>query len=449
MATDPKREELRVQQTKAVLVAVLDAANKKNDREHALDELAGLVKTAGVKVVGRMTQVRSKLIPATLLGKGKLEELKLLLDSSGADLVVFDNSLSPAQSRNIEKETGRIIVDRSEVILDIFASRARTYEARLQVELAQLQYFRNRLRRRWSHLERIEGGVGAGRGPGETQIETDRRLIDRRIAELKKRLAEVEKRRERTVSARHDQMTVSIVGYTNAGKSTLMNALTGADVLVADKLFATLDTRTRRWQLAKWGEVLLSDTVGFVRNLPHDLVASFRSTLEEARHADLLLHVVDAADPEAEAQIDTVNRVLEEIGVDGSNALIVLNKMDKVRDRAVVDVLRRRFQESVSISASTGDGLDRLGDAVAARLADGYVDVAVETGAGNGRLLAYLADHAEIQSREYTDSRVTLFCRVPKALVDRLADEQTVVTVRNGFAPAPANGQAVAHEQLS
>ncbi len=178
-------------------------------------------------------------------------------------------------------------------------------------------------------------------------------------------------------------------------------------------------------------------------------MASFRSTLEEARHADLLLHVVDAADPEAEAQVDTVNRVLEEIGVDSSNALIVLNKMDKVRDRAVVDVLRRRFQESISISAATGDGLDRLGDAVAARLADGYVDVAVETGAGNGRLLAYLADHAEIKSREYTDSRVTLVCRVPKALVDRLSDEETVVTVRNGFAPAPTNDKAVAHEQFN
>jgi GTPase len=448
LTTDPKREELRVQQTKAVLVAVLDAAQK-NGREHALDELAGLVKTAGVKVVGRMTQVRSRMIPATCLGKGKLDELKLLLDSSGADLVVFDNSLTPAQSRNLEKETGRIIVDRSEVILDIFASRARTYEARLQVELAQLQYFRNRLRRRWSHLERIEGGVGAGRGPGETQIETDRRLIDRRIAELKKRLADVEKRRERTVSARREQMTVSIVGYTNAGKSTLMNALTGSDVYVANKLFATLDTRTRRWQLPKWGEVLLSDTVGFVRNLPHDLVASFRSTLEEARHADLLLHVVDAADPEAEAQIDTVNRVLEEIGVDSSNSLIVLNKMDMVRDRAIVDVLRRRFQESVSISAATGEGLDRLGDAVAARLADGYVDVEIETGAGNGRLLAYLADHAEIKSREYVDSRVTLVCRVPKGLADRLGDDETVVTKWNGFSPTPTNGQPIVHEHQS
>lgn len=420
-------------------MAVLDPAQK-TGRERALDELAGLVKTAGVKVVGRMVQVRGKMIPATCLGRGKLDELKLLVDSNGADLIVFDNNLTPAQSRNLEKETGRIIVDRSEVILDIFASRARTYEARLQVELAQLQYFRNRLRRRWSHLERIEGGVGAGRGPGEKQIETDRRLIDKRIAELKKRLADVEKRRERTVSARREQLAVSIVGYTNAGKSTLMNALTGAEVYVADKLFATLDTRTRRWRIPRWGEVLLSDTVGFVRNLPHHLVASFRSTLEEARHADLLLHVVDAADPEAESQIDTVNRVLDEIGVNHDNSVIVLNKMDMVRDRTVVDVLRRRFEDSVSISAATGDGLEHLGDVVAERLANGYVDVAIETGAGNGRLFAYLSEHAEIKNREYVDSRVTLWCRVPKGLAGRLADDDTVVTVHNGFSAAPTNG---------
>ncbi len=447
--TDPKREDLRVQQSKAVLVGVLDPAQKAN-REHALDELAGLVKTAGVKVVGRMTQVRGRMIPATCLGKGKLEELKQMVDVCGADLVVFDNDLTPSQERNLEKETGRIIVDRSEVILDIFASRARTYESRLQVELAQLQYFRNRLRKRWSHLERIEGGVGTGRGPGEKQIETDRRLIDKRIAELKKRLAEVEKRRERTVSARHEQLTVSIVGYTNAGKSTLMNALTGSEVYVADKLFATLDTRTRRWHIPHWGAVLLSDTVGFVRNLPHHLVASFRSTLEEARHADLLIHVVDAADSEAEAQIDTVNRVLEEIGVNSANSLIVLNKMDCVQDRGIVDVLRRRFNDSVSISAATGQGLDRLAVAVAARLANGYADVEIETGAGNGKLFAFLAERAEIKSREYIDSRVKLVCRIPRAIAERLNEEGTVVTLQNGSAAHPGdalehNGHAPVH----
>ena len=440
---DPKREDLRVQQSKAVLVGVLDPSQKLN-REHALDELAGLVKTAGVKVVGRMTQVRGRMIPATCLGKGKLDELKQMVDVCGADLVVFDNDLTPSQERNLEKQTGRVIVDRSEVILDIFAARARTYEARLQVELAQLQYFRNRLRKRWSHLERIEGGVGAGRGPGEKQIETDRRLIDKRIAELKKRLAEVEKRRERTVCARREQLTVSIVGYTNAGKSTLMNALTGSEVYVADKLFATLDTRTRRWHIPHWGEVLLSDTVGFVRNLPHHLVASFRSTLEEARHADLLIHVVDAADPEAESQIDTVNRVLEEIGVASANSLIVLNKMDRVTDRGVVDVLRRRFDDSVSISAATGQGLDRLAEAVAARLANGYADVEIETGAGNGKLFAYLAERAEIKSREYFDSRVKLVCRIPKAIAKRLNEDGTIVTLQNGSLDSHADA-AVSH----
>ena len=239
-------------------------------------------------------------------------------------------------------------------------------------------------------------------------------------------------------------MTVSIVGYTNAGKSTLMNALTGADVYVANKLFATLDTRTRRWHLPKWGEVLLSDTVGFVRNLPHDLVASFRSTLEEARHADLLLHVVDAADPEAELQIDTVNRVLEEIGVDITNSLIVLNKMDMVRDRAVVDVLRRRFRSRSRSRRHRRWTRSPGGRRVAIRLANGYLDVDIETGAGNGKLLAYLADHAEILSREYTDSR-DLACRVPKALADRLADHETVVTVRNGFAADHHNGHPAVH----
>jgi GTP-binding protein HflX len=436
--TDPKREELRVQQSKAVLVAVLDPDDNV-DRARALDELAGLVKTAGVKVVGRMTQTRGKMVPATCLGRGKLAELKQLIEATGADLVVFDNNLTPAQSRNLEKEAGRIIVDRSEVILDIFASRARTYEARLQVELAQLQYFRNRLRRRWSHLERIEGGVGAGRGPGEKQIETDRRLIDRRIAELKKRLADVEKRRERTVSARREQLTVSIVGYTNAGKSTLMNALTGSEVYVADKLFATLDTRTRRWRIPRWGEVLLSDTVGFVRNLPHHLVASFRSTLEEARHADLLLHVVDASDPEAERQIETVNAVLDEIGVDRGNTLIVLNKMDAVTDRIGVDVLRRRFEDSVSVSAVSGAGLDRLGEVVAERLASGFIDVEIETGVGNGRLFAFLSEHAEIKDRTYDDSRVRLSCRIPKSLAGRLADDDTVLLLCNGHASPAVN----------
>ncbi len=434
---DPKRNELAVERKRAVLVAVVDSA-KKIDKEHVLDELKGLVKTAGVNVVGTLVQSRVRPEPGTCLGKGKLEELKQLIELSDAELVVFDNNLSPSQGRNLEKATDRVIVDRSEVILDIFASRARTYEARLQVELAQLLYFRNRLKRMWTHLERIEGGVGAGRGPGEKQIETDRRLIDRRVAELKKKLQEVEKRRERAVAQRNDHLTVSIVGYTNAGKSTLMNALTGADVYVADKLFATLDTRTRKWRLPHWGDVLLSDTVGFVRDLPHHLVASFKSTLEEARCADLLLHVVDASDPEAERQIETVDRVLDEIGVDHSNSLIVLNKMDAVRDRAVVDVLRRKYVDSVTVSAVQRSGLDRLAEAVANRLAEEYVDADIETSVGNGKLFAYLAEHAEVVDKQYHDSRVSLHCRVPRVLIERLPHGNgTTVTLRNGETIGP------------
>ena len=277
------------------------------------------------------------------------------------------------------------------MILDIFASRARTYEARLQVELAQLQYFRNRLRRRWSHLERIEGGVGAGRGPGEKQIETDRRLIDRRIAELKKRLADVEKRRERTVSARREQLAVSIVGYTNAGKSTLMNALTGAEVFVADKLFATLDTRTRRWRHSALGR----GAVERHGRLRPQLAAPPRRLvpLDARRGAARRLAACTSSTPPTPRPNRRSTRSIAcsmKSASTTNNSVIVLNKMDMVRDRTIVDVLRRRFEDSVSISAATGDGLDHLGDVVAERLANGYVDVEIETGAGNGRLFAYL-----------------------------------------------------------
>jgi GTP-binding protein HflX len=227
-------------------------------------------------------------------------------------------------------------------------------------------------------------------------------------------------------------MTVSLVGYTNAGKRTLMRALTGADVYIADQLFATLDTRTRKWEIPHWGDVLLSDTVGFVRNLPHHLVASFKSTLEEARHADLLLHVVDASNPDSLRQIATVEQVLQELGVDARNALLVLNKLDAVQDHSYVDVLRARHPQAVSVSARDGTGIERLAAAVAERLGDGYVDVAVETSAGNGRLLAFLQQHAQIRDRSYADSRVRLECRVPRRFISSITGEETTVTPLNG-----------------
>ncbi len=399
---DPKRESLKVSSQRAVLAGVFHPDDG-FDRTNALDELKGLVQTAGVEVVGELVQFRETPTPSTCIGSGKLEELKQMILATEAQMVIFDNNLSPSQGRALEQALEKPIVDRSEVILDIFATHARTTEAMLQVELAQLMYYRTRLKRMWTHLERVggggTGGLGAGRGPGEKQLETDRRLIDRRIAELKSRLHDVEERRSRTVSLRREQPTVSLVGYTNAGKSTLMRALTGADVLVEDKLFATLDTRTRRWHVAAFGDVLLSDTVGFVRNLPHHLVASFRSTLEEARHADLLLHVVD-----------------------------------RVQDQSFVDVLRRRYGDTVTISAAQGLGLDRLHEVVGLRLSGGFVEAEIETGVGNGRLFAWLTQHAAEHSRTYIDdaaSRVKIACRLPKQAVGSMPQEDAVVRLQS------------------
>lgn len=428
---DPIRDSLQTQRRTAILVSVPDPSRNLG-REHALDELRGLVKTAGVRVVGTLVQNRERPHPATCLGKGKLDELRELVEATDAELVIFDNNLTPSQGRNLEQELQRIIVDRSELILDIFATHARTHEAKLQVELAQLQYTRTRLKRMWTHLERIEGGIGASRGPGEKQIETDRRLIDQRIAELQVRLKGVEQRRERMVGQRDAHALVSLVGYTNAGKSTLMNALTGSDVYVADQLFATLDTRTRKWTIPHWGSVLLSDTVGFVRDLPHQLVASFKSTLEEARQADLLLHVVDVSNPEAEQQAATVEEVLAEIGVEIRNSILVLNKIDAVQDRGLVDVLRAKYSHAVTVSARDRTGLDRLGEVTSELLSDGFVQVDLEAPAGNGRLLAFLAEHANVQSRQYVDSTVILQCRLSRNWVSRLQSEPGIskITVR-------------------
>ena len=274
----------------AVLVGVLLPDDRTSDSP--LEELEGLAQAAGARVVGQLTQRREKPDPATYMGKGKVDSLKRLVDSVEAEVVLFDNDLSPGQTRNLERDLEVKVLDRTELILDIFAGRARTYEARLAVELAQLEYSLPRLKRLWTHLSRQKKGMGV-RGPGEKQLESDRRLVEKRINDLRSELAAIHRRKEREVATRRDVRTVSLVGYTNAGKSTLLNLLTGADVLTQNALFSTLDTRTRRWHLPGWGPILLSDTVGFIRGLPHHLIASFRATLEEARQADLLLHVAD------------------------------------------------------------------------------------------------------------------------------------------------------------
>jgi len=419
------REDLSVVQEQALLVGVTLAGQE--FAGDPLAELAELARAAGAAVVGRVMQRRQAPDPATYIGKGKLEEVLHKSELFGADVIVFNNDLSPSQIREIEKVTRRKVLDRSELILDIFASRARTHEARLQVELAQLEYTAPRLRGMWTHLERIAGaagGTGVGsvggigtRGPGERQIEIDRRIVSRRIAGLREQIAEVDRRKLREVRARQEFFTVSLVGYTNAGKSTLLNALTGANAFVEDQLFATLDTLTRRWALGGGRSVLLSDTVGFIRDLPHHLVASFRATLEEAIHADLLLHVVDSASPECESQIAAVERVLDDLGVLGKPTILVLNKADIVEDDAALTVLCQRYPNHRLVSARTGRGLEELRAEVEMHMRGEQRRMTLSVPAGDGRALQFLQRFGEVLASSYEDGRAIVdVCIAPRAL---------------------------------
>lgn len=423
-----------VAREKAVLVGVL-LPGREYDGE-PLEELGGLAEAAGARVVGQLTQRRQAPDAATYLGKGKVEELTRLAKKAEADVIVFDNDLSPGQTRNLERECSVRVLDRTELILDIFASRAQTYEARLAVELAQLEYSMPRLKRLWTHLSRQKKGIGL-RGPGEKQLEVDRRLVEKRISDLRGELSGIHRRKQREVAARSDRMTVSLVGYTNAGKSTLMKQLTGADVFIQDALFATLDTRTRRWQLPGWGPVLLSDTVGFIRDLPHHLIASFRATLEEARQANLLLHVADASNPAVGEQIAAAYRVLMEIGLEEKDTLLVLNKIDALPDRARLDSLLARYPTAVGVSARTGLGIPELALAVSEALSRSFRDVEIETGIDNGRLLAYLAAHGEILSKKYLDGRVSVHCRISQRHLGRIEPAEAVVRAFTGNGQAP------------
>jgi GTP-binding protein HflX len=430
VSLDIPRDDLTVHRERAFLVSVA-LPDRPTVGSDPLEELRGLATTAGAQVVGGFVQRRQNIIPATYIGKGKLAELQSQVEAHDTDVVIFDNDLSPAQVRNLEKATGVKVIDRSELILDIFATRARSVEARLQVELAQLEYSLPRLRRMWTHLSRYTGGIGL-RGPGETQLEEDRRLVAERIRDLRHRLAEVQARKEREVRSRQEEHTVSLVGYTNAGKSTLMNALTGAGVHVEDRLFSTLDTRTRQWHLKDWGRVLLSDTVGFIRDLPHHLIASFKATLEETRQSRLLLHVVDASNETAEDQIKAVNQILKELGCADKPSLLVLNKVDRLPDRSFLDVLMRHHPRAVAISAAKGQGLDVLREAVMEALSEDFADAEIETGAANGRVLAYLGAHAEIYRQEFHDNRVTVRCYLPRHLLHHIQGSDVTVRFLSG-----------------
>lgn len=347
------------QKEQAILVGV--ALNSRSELEEELEELAALADTAGAEVVGVLTQTRKEIDPAYFIGQGKAEELARMCAELGADLVIFNHDLTPAQARNLEKLLNTRVVDRTELILDIFAKRARTKQAMLQVELAQLQYQLPRLRRMWQHLSRLGGGIGT-RGPGETQLEVDQRRAKKRIADLQRQLREIQRQTSTRVQSRKERelFTIALVGYTNVGKSTLMNALTKADVFVEDRLFATLDATTRVLYLPDGHRVLLTDTIGFIRKLPPHLIASFHATLEEVRTADLLLHVVDVSHTAMDEHIRVVEETLKGIGAGDKPTILVLNKADKLLPEWDKEALLRRYPNAVFVSALTGEGLDNL-----------------------------------------------------------------------------------------
>ncbi|MBS3821879.1 MAG: GTPase HflX, partial [Phycisphaerae bacterium] len=389
---EPRREELAVRQERAMLVGVLLPDSTADPRD-PLGELRRLAKTVGARVVDEILAKRDQPHPGLYIGTGKAETIARRVEMNDVDCLIFDNDLSPGQIRDLEDLTQCKVLDRSELILDIFASHARTHQARLQVELAQLEYTYPRLTGMWTHLDRHGGGVGT-RGPGERQIETDRRLVQKRVSMLKDKLADIDQRKMREVRSRGDMFTVCLVGYTNAGKSTMMNLLTGAETYVADQLFATLETKTRQWKLDSSQTALLSDTVGFVRDLPHHLVASFRATLEEAIWADLLIHVADASHPRVSDQIRAVEQVLDELGCDRSRSTLVLNKVDAVHDPAVITVLKQTYPKAFLASAVTGQGAADLVELVAERAMGKPVKVELRADCRNGRLMHYIARHA-------------------------------------------------------
>ncbi len=394
------------------------------EHDGPLSEARSLVRAAGAIVLGEgaepWVQRRVAPDPSTFLGSGKVEEIGRTLEELAPDAVLVDNDLSPAQGRNLEKAWKKRVIDRSELILDIFATRARTRQARLQVELAQAEYMRPRLRRMWTHLERTEGAIGT-RGPGETQLETDRRLIDKRLRDLRLRLREIEEHTRRHVRSRAESFTIGLVGYTNAGKSTLLNRLTGSDEFVADMPFATLDTRTRQWRLPDGRVVLVSDTIGFLQRLPHHLVASFHATLEEALNVDLLLHVADAAHPDAETQMRAVEETLARLTRRSPDAL-VLNKVDLVPDPIRLHLLRGSLApEAVHVSARTGEGLERLSELVVRRLDLRSPVVAITLALSDGRSAALArASGVVLEERVEDDARLVLRMRLGEQALGNL-----------------------------
>jgi len=400
-----------------------------NLREN-LEELERLADTAGAVIVGQLIQQLDKRNSATYLGAGKIEELRRKVAETEATIVIFDDELSPSQSKNIEDAIGVRVVDRAELILDIFATRARTAEAKMQVELAQLEYMLPRLTRMWTHLEKFRGGIGV-RGPGETQLETDRRLISHRIRLLREKLREFQKGRAVQRNSRRGEFKASLVGYTNAGKSSILRALSGADeVFVEDRLFATLDPLTREVQLGENARALVTDTVGFIRKLPHHLVASFRATLEEAREADLLLHVIDASHGSWDDQRDVVDGVLAELELQEQPQLLVFNKVDLLDEHALLALQERvatEGQEAVFVSTVQEHGTDPLKRALQAHMRVRRPLAEIHLSHADGKLLAEIHEYGEVLDQRTIGEHLVLRARVGEKLAGRLRRAGAIV----------------------
>ncbi len=404
---------------RCILVGVSTRHMSKENTEESLDELALLADTAGAEVFARVTQDRDRYDVSTFVGKGKVEELRTLVTENAVPSVIFDDDLTPAQVRNLERELECKVLDRSGLILDIFASRAKSNEAKTQVELAQLQYLLTRLTRMWTHLSKQFGGVGT-KGPGETQIETDRRIIKTRITHLKEKLERIGQQRLTQRKGRTKHIRAALVGYTNVGKSTLLNLLSGSEVFVENRLFATLDPTTRLVPLSTNSEILMTDTVGFIRKLPHHLVASFKSTLEEITEADIILHVSDIMSKNVREQIDVVTTTLGDLGAADKPTLMVFNKIDGLTDRSVIAATAEQFPHSVFISATRGINILGLKAEVSKLLQEEFVDKTFTISQGDQRLISYLHTAGEVLEKDYREDFVTLSLRIKKKEFERV-----------------------------
>ena len=416
--TRPKRKHER-----ALLIGLEKEGVSKWDLRDSLEELAELANSAGAEVVDTITQKLQKPTAPYYIGKGKAELIKESLQDREVTSIIFNDELSPAQGRNLENLLARKVLDRTQLILDIFAQRARSREGRLQIELAQLQYLLPRLTRMWHHLSRQTGGIGT-RGPGETQLEVDRRRVQERIGRLERELESVRKTRavQRQGRKRHQWPVAAVVGYTNAGKSTLLNLLTGADVVAENRLFATLDPTTRSFVLPNKQRVLLTDTVGFLRKLPHTLIESFKATLEEVSEADLLIHIVDLSHPRVDEQMEAVDTVIKELDAYGKQMLIVFNKIDRLANRELAETYTKRFPASVAISARTGEGVEKLVQALQQALSSWRLRSQFRIPARESSLIAEIHRVGHVLELHYDGADAIIVAHVPPQLEQKLAE---------------------------